>query len=162
MLHHIFAYYKPPTFWYNTFIYHYSSTFTAAFPSPFVATILSFYTHPFNGPFFGTTQVSQYQKGKTNLDFTEARDSEWQWHQLGRMQVCTSLQTDNHSSTPPLSFLQAGCPSYRPTNSIKALKAHQSTEGSTPSTYVYNTPTQLLYRPTLYPATLQPATTSKT
>jgi len=26
--------------------------------------------------------VSRYQKGKTNLDFTEARDSEWQWHQL--------------------------------------------------------------------------------
>ena len=23
------------------------------------------------------------QKGKTNLDFTEARDSEWQWHQMG-------------------------------------------------------------------------------
>jgi len=42
--------------------------------------------------------VSQYQKGKTNLDFTEARDSEWQWHQLGRMQVCTSLQTDNLAS----------------------------------------------------------------
>ena len=120
-------------------------------------------THtPFNGPFFGTTQVSRYQKGKTNLDFTGARDSDWQWHQLGRMQVCTSLQTDNHASTPPLSFLQAGCPSYRPTNSIKALKAHQSMEGSTPSTYVYNTPTQLLYRPTLYRATLQPATTSKT
>jgi len=35
------------------------------------------------------------------LDFTEARDSEWQWHQLGRMQVCTSLQTDNHASTSP-------------------------------------------------------------
>jgi len=31
----------------------------------------------------GTNRVSQYQKGKTNLDFTEARDSEWQWHQLG-------------------------------------------------------------------------------
>jgi len=55
---------------------------------------------------------SQYQKGKTNLDFTEAKDSEWQWHQLGHMQVCTSLQTDNHTSTTPLSFLQ-----------------HQSTEG---------------------------------
>jgi len=68
--------------------------------------------------------VSWYQKGKTNLDFTEARDSEWQWHQLGHMQVSTSLQTDNHASTPPLSFLQAGCPSYRPTNNIKALKAH--------------------------------------
>jgi len=45
--------------------------------------------------------VSQYQKGKTSLDFTEARDSEWQWHQLGHMQVCTSLQTDNHESTSP-------------------------------------------------------------
>jgi len=63
--------------------------------------------------------VGRYQKGKTNLDFTEARDSEWQWHQLGHMQVCTSLQTDNHPSTSPLSFLQAGCPSCRPTNSIK-------------------------------------------
>jgi len=51
--------------------------------------------------------VRLYQKGKTNLDFTEARDSEWQWHQLGHMQVCTSLQTDNYVSTPPLSFLQA-------------------------------------------------------
>ena len=39
------------------------------------------------------------------------------------VQVCTSLQTDNHAHTPPLSFLQAGCPSCRPTNSIKALKA---------------------------------------
>jgi len=67
--------------------------------------------------------VSQYQKGKTNLDFTEARDSEWRWHQLGCMQVSTTLQTDNHASTPPLSFLQAGCPSCCPTNSIKALKA---------------------------------------
>jgi len=42
------------------------------------------------------------------------------------MQVCTSLQTDNHTSTPPLSFLQAGCPSCRPTNSIKALKAKKA------------------------------------
>jgi len=67
--------------------------------------------------------VSQYQKGETNLDFTEARYSEWQWHQLGHMQICTSLQTDSHASTPPLSFLQAGCPSCRPTNNVKALKA---------------------------------------
>ena len=51
------------------------------------------HTHPFNGPFSGTTRVSRYQKGKTNLDYTEARDSDWQWHQLGHMQVCTSLQT---------------------------------------------------------------------
>ena len=166
------------------------------------------------GPLSGTTRVSRYQKGKTNLDFTEARDSEWQWHQLGCMQVCTrqitmpapttqfftgrvpflpptqsththtqthththtrtprlmalclglprwastrevkpiwillkqrdsewhwrqlnhmqlctSLQTDNHASTPPLSLLQAGCPSCRPTNSINALPPTQSTKG---------------------------------
>ena len=40
------------------------------------------HTHPFNGPLSRTTLVSQYQKDKTNLDFTEARDSRWQWHQL--------------------------------------------------------------------------------
>ena len=73
--------------------------------------------HPFNGPLSGTTRVSPYQKGKTNLDFTEARDSEWQWHQLGHVQVCTSLQPDNHASTSPLSFF------YRP----DALPAAQPT-----------------------------------
>jgi len=78
--------------------------------------------HQLNSPLSGTTRVSRYQKGKTDLDFTEARDSEWQWHQLGHMQVCNSLQTDNHASTSPLSFLQARCPSCRPTNSVKALK----------------------------------------
>jgi len=67
--------------------------------------------------------VSRYQRGKTNLDFTEAGDSEWQWHQLGHMQVCTSLHIDNHASTPPLSFLQAGCPSCRATNSVEALSS---------------------------------------
>jgi len=56
------------------------------------------------------------QQASTNLDFTEARYSEWQWHQLGHMQVCTFLQTDNHASTPPLFF-------YRP----DALPATQPT-----------------------------------
>jgi len=69
-----------------------------------------------------TTRVSQYQKGKP-IWILLKQETEWQWHQLGCMQVCTSLQTDNHASTPPLSFLQAGCPSCRPTNSVKALKA---------------------------------------
>jgi len=68
------------------------------------------HTHTFNGPLSGTTQMSRYQKGKTDLDFTEARDSEWQWYQLGHMQICTSLQTNTHASTPPISILQAGCP----------------------------------------------------
>ena len=89
----------------------------------FVIMVTHTHTHPFNSPLSGTTRVSRYQKGKTNLDFTEARDREWQWHQLGHMQICTSLQTNNHASTPPLSFLQARCPSCRPANSVKALKA---------------------------------------
>jgi len=88
-----------------------------------IAVSTTIHTHTHLTALFGTTRVSRYQKGKTNLDFTEARDSEWQWHQLGHMQVCTSLQTDNHASTPPLSFLQARCPSCHPTNSVKALKA---------------------------------------
>ena len=85
------------------------------------------HTHLFNGPFSGTTQVSQHQKGKTNLDLTEGRDSEWQCHQLGHMHlsggvlawlsvwsemqtciwhqldhmktICTLLPTDNHLIT---------------------------------------------------------------
>jgi len=69
--------------------------------------------HPFNCPLSGTVWVSRYQKGKTNLDFTEVRDSEWQRHhhhyhhqilftkqnywklyteQLGDMQICTLPQ----------------------------------------------------------------------
>jgi len=52
-------------------------------------------------------------------------------HQLGRMQVCNSLQTDNHASTPPLSLLQARCPSCRPTNSVKwrVTKMHPEQNG---------------------------------
>jgi len=80
-------------------------------------------THTFNSPLSRTIQVSRYQKGKISLDFTEARDSEWQWHQLGHMQVCISLQTDNHASTPPLSFLTGRMP-FLPLN-----QQCQNTEG---------------------------------
>jgi len=76
-------------------------------------------------PFVWDYRVSRYQKSKTRLDFTEARDSEWQLHQLGHMQVCISPQTDNHARTPPLSFLQAGRPSNCPINGTKALKAEK-------------------------------------
>jgi len=68
--------------------------------------------------------VSRYQRGKTNLDSTEARDSEQQWYQLGHMQVCTSLQTDNKANTPPLSF-------YRPdAGFLPPNQQRQSTEGT--------------------------------
>ena len=86
------------------------------------------HTHPFNSSLSGTTLVSRYQKGKANLDFTEARDNEWQWHQLGHIQVCTLLQTDNHTSTPTLSF-------YRP----DALPATQPTASKHCTTSVQHT-----------------------
>jgi len=95
------------------------------------------HTRPFNGPFPGPPRWAGTRKVKPiwNLDFTEARDSEWQWHQLNHMQVCTSFQTDNHASTPPLSFLQAGCPSCHPTNSVKALKDKRTNDDNTQPTY---------------------------
>ena len=90
--------------------------------SVFYWVIVHTHTHPFNGPFSGTTQVSRYQKGKTNLDFTEARDGEWQWHQ--HMQVCTLLHTDNHTSTPTTVFFTGRMP-FLPPN-----QQRQTTEGT--------------------------------
>jgi len=74
--------------------------------------------------------VSWYQKGKTNLDFTEARDSEWQWHQLDHMQVCTLLQTDNHTSIPPLSFFNRPDALY---NTKKFVKRHVAMASEAPN-----------------------------
>ena len=88
------------------------------------------HTQPFNGPLSGTTRVSRYQKGKTSLEFIEARDSEWQWHLLGHMQVCISLQTDNHASTPPLSFFTGRMPF------LTLNQQRQSTEGI--ANYLHN------------------------
>ena len=76
-----------------------------------------------NGLLSRTPRLSRYQKGKTNLDFTEARDSEWKWHQLSSMQVCTLLQTDNHASTPGQVF-------YRPDAQPPPNQQRQSTEGN--------------------------------
>jgi len=81
------------------------------------------HTHTRLTALFRATQVSLYQKGKTSLDFIEARDSDWQWHLLGRMQVCTSVQADNHASTPALSFFAGRMP-FLPPN-----EQRQSTEG---------------------------------
>jgi len=69
--------------------------------------------------FSRTTRVNRYQKGKTNLDFTEARDSEWQWHQLGHMQVYTLAPDRQPRQYPPLKFFTG-----RPTNSVKALNTY--------------------------------------
>ena len=81
------------------------------------------HTHPYNGPFSGTTQVSRYQKGKTNLDFTEARQETVSGSGIS-WAICKSAPCSRQITTPAPHrsvFLQAGCPSCRPTNSVKAL-----------------------------------------
>jgi len=70
---------------------------------------------------YGTTWVSRYQKGKTNLDLLEqerAGGSGISWA------TCKPAprSIDNHTSIPPVSVLQVGYPSCRPTNSVKAPK----------------------------------------
>jgi len=67
--------------------------------------------------------VSRYQKGKTDLDFAEARDSEWQWHQLGHMQ---SAHRSRQITTPaPHHSVFTGRMPFLPPN-----QQRQSTEGS--------------------------------
>jgi len=59
-----------------------------------------------------------------------AKPQRWGHYQLDHMQIiCTTLRTDNHASTPSLSFLQAGCSSWCPTNSVKVLKAKDTGRG---------------------------------
>jgi len=84
-------------------------------------TCIHTHTHPFNGPFSVTTQVSQYEKGKSGFYWRK-----WQWVAVASAGLYASLhlapdrQPRQH---PTAQFLQAGCPSCRPTNSVKALKA---------------------------------------
>jgi len=85
---------------------------------PFSVThLLITYTSRFNGPLSQTTWMSRYQKGRTNLDFTEAKDRSGS-DISGSMQVCTSLLTDNHTNTPPLVFFRLDAlPAAQPTAS---------------------------------------------
>ena len=43
--------------------------------------------HTFYFPLSMTAWVRQYQKGKTILDFTEARDCGWPWHYLDHLHI---------------------------------------------------------------------------
>ena len=71
--------------------------------SPQMHCNLSSYTHTrLTARFSGTTRVSQYQKGKTNLDFTEARDSEWQVASAGpyaSLHLAPDRQPRQHPTT---------------------------------------------------------------
>ena len=78
--------------------------------------LLAWQAHPFNGPFSRTTHGSRILlKQETVIG------SGISWA------ICksapSSRQISYHASTPPLSFLQTGCPFCHPTNSVKALKA---------------------------------------
>jgi len=65
---------------------------------------------PFKGPLSATAWLSRYEK----CGFTEARDSEWQWHQLDHTLVCTSPQTET-------------TPAYR--RPLPSNQQHQKTKG---------------------------------
>jgi len=85
-----------------------------------VFVIQSYYTHthPFDCPLSGTTRVSWYQKGKTNLDLLKQETvsgSGISWV------MCKSAPRSRQITTP--ASHQAGCPSCRQTNSVRALKA---------------------------------------
>jgi len=75
----------------------------------------------------GTTRVSRYRKGKTrrvkSVCIYWTRDREWQWHQLGYVQIYTPPQRDYHANIPPLSFFTGRMP-FLPPN-----QQRQSTEG---------------------------------
>ena len=86
--------------------------------------------HPFNGPFSGTTQVSRYQKGKTNLDFTEASGSGISWA------ICKSASRSRQITTPTTHHsVFTGRMPFLPPN-----QQRQSTEGHCNTITSCNTP----------------------
>jgi len=113
-------------------------------------------SHPFNGLFSRTTWASRNQKDTSlSLDFNEARDdggtSGTSWT------ICKSFAPRSRQITTPVphhSILQAGCPSYRQTNSDKALKA----DGVSVNVYF---PLPPFFNSKQFPAHLQVALASK-
>jgi len=71
--------------------------------------------------------VTQCQKGKTNLDFTEARDSGWQWHQLGH-NASLHLAPESRQTTTPAPHHSYDF--YRPDALPAPNQQRQSTEGN--------------------------------
>ena len=79
---------------------------------------LLIHTHPFNGPLSGTARVSRYQKGKQiwillMQETVNGNGISWA--------ICKSASCSRQITTPAPHhsvFLQARCPSCRPTNSV--------------------------------------------
>jgi len=84
------------------------------------------HTYPFNGPFSGTTRVRAGTRKVKPIwillkqETVSGSGNNWA--------ICKSAPRSRQITTPAPHrsvFLQAGCPSCRPTNSVKALKANQ-------------------------------------
>jgi len=77
-------------------------------------------THLFNGPLSGLPSRAGTRKVKPIwilLKQETVSGSGISWA------ICKSAPHSRQITTPPLRFLQAGCPACRPSNSVKALKA---------------------------------------
>ena len=86
------------------------------------------HTHTFNGPLSGTPRWAGTRKVKPvwiSLKQETVSGSGISW---ARCKSAPCSRQITHASTPPLCFLQAGCPSCRPTNSVKVLKVQECSE----------------------------------
>ena len=99
-------------------------------------------TAPVNGLFSRTVWVSRYQNCRTSMDINEARDdrvlgcSGISWT-ICKKTTCTSFLSDNYTNPSSLNFLQAGCSSWCPTNSVKTLKAQFWTHSNNSHSFLY-------------------------
>jgi len=80
------------------------------------------HTHPFNGPLSGTTRMSRYQKGKTNLDLLKQETVSGSGI---RWTICKSAPRSCQITTP----VPHHSIFYRP-DALPAAQQHQSTEGT--------------------------------
>ena len=84
------------------------------------------HTHPFNGPFFGTTRISRYQKGKPIwiLLKQETVSSSGISSAICKSAPCCRQITTPAPHVPPLSFFTGRMPFLSPN------QQRQSTEGT--------------------------------
>ena len=87
-----------------------------------ILVLLSLHTHIHVQPFYCSAGICLGPPGwagtrKVKPGFTGARDSEWLWHLLGYMQVCTSSQTTTPTSHHSIFYRLDALPAAQPTAS---------------------------------------------
>jgi len=89
-------------------------------------------THTFYGPFgfcpglFRWASTRKVKPGRWNQSgFTGARDSEWQWHQLGHMQSCSLTQIYSHASISPHNCFSGQMPFLPPNQQCQSTEGNQ-------------------------------------